>query len=265
MDPGLRTSASGMKAQQDRVNVIANNLANVNTTGFKRSRVAFQDVLYDTIQGPAAVNQDGSTTTLPPMQVGRGVRTAGVVRVHSQGAAEMTGRPMDLTLDGDGFFQVRHPSGQVAYTRDGGLQLSDTGAITTLSGYRLEPGFTIPPDAIGPPTISGTGDVLVQVGLGGETIDLGRIEIARFLNPAGLQSLGQNLLVETAASGQPITGFPQDEGFGTILPGMLESSNVEIVQEMVDMISAQRAYEINSKAIRVAEEMTQAASNDILR
>ncbi|HEU4587350.1 MAG TPA: flagellar basal-body rod protein FlgG [Gemmatimonadales bacterium] len=260
MNPGLRTSASGMKAQQLMVDTIANNLANVNTTGFKRSRVSFEDVLYETIQGAQVVNPKDQQT-LAPVQIGKGVRLSAILRLHSQGAPEQTGRPLDLAIDGDGFFQVQRPDGTTAYTRDGTFTMSDTGAITTNGGYRLVPNITVPPDAQ-TLTISPAG--VVTATNNGNTIELGRIELARFVNPSGLMALGENQYAETAASGQPITGAPQEPGFGRLLQGTLESSNVEIVQEMTDMIAAQRAYEINAKAVQAGEDMMQ-ATNGLIR
>ena len=252
MNPALRTAASGMRAQQITIDVIANNLANVNTTGFKRSRASFEDVLYETVQGPRVPNAEGEA--IGPMQVGRGTRLAAITRIHTQGAAELTGRPLDLAIDGDGFFQVQLPDGRIGYTRDGSFTLSEAGTLVTNGGYALLPGITIPPE-VTTVTIAPSGAVTAQVGKAGETIELGRIELARFMNPSGLLSLGENLYVETAASGQPIVGFPQEEGFGRILQGTLEASNVEIVQEMVDMIAAQRAYEVNGRVIRAGEDM----------
>jgi flagellar basal-body rod protein FlgG len=260
MDPGLRTSASGMKAQQLMVDTIANNLANVNTTGFKRSRASFEDVLYETLEG-ARVTNGREAQTLAPVQIGKGVRLAAVLRLHTQGATEQTGRPLDVAIDGDGFFQVERPDGTTAYTRDGTFTLSDTGALVTNGGYRIQPNVTVPTDAQGV-TVSPAG--IVTATNSGRTIELGRIELARFVNPSGLESLGENLYAETAASGQPVTGAPQDPGFGRLLQGQLESSNVEIVQEMTDMIAAQRAYEINAKAVQAGEDMMQ-ATNALIR
>jgi flagellar basal-body rod protein FlgG len=261
MNPGLRTSASGMKAQQVMVDTIANNLANVNTTGFKRSRVSFEDVLYETLEGARTVNPPDSQT-IAPVQIGKGVRLAAIMRLHTQGAPEQTGRPLDLAIEGDGFFQVERPDGTTAYTRDGSFGISDTGAIVTNGGYKLIPNVTLPQDVQGL-TISPSGLVTGTSGAG-QPVELGRVELARFVNPSGLMSLGENLYAETAASGQPLTGFPQEQGFGRVLQGMLESSNVEIVQEMTDMIAAQRAYEINAKAIRAGEDMMQETS-DLIR
>lgn len=261
MNPGLRTSASGMKAQQLMVDTIANNLANVNTTGFKRSRVSFEDVLYETLEGARTVNPNDSQT-IAPVQIGKGVRLAAIMRLHTQGAPEQTGRPLDIAIEGDGFFQVEKPDGTTAYTRDGSFSISDTGAMVTNGGYKVMPNVTLPQDVQGV-TVSPSGMVTATNG-SGQPVELGRIELARFVNPSGLMSLGENLYAETAASGQPVTGFPQEQGFGRVLQGMLESSNVEIVTEMTDMIAAQRAYEINAKAIRAGEDMMQ-ATNELIR
>jgi len=262
MNPSLRTSASGMIAQQRMIDVLANNLANVNTNGFKRSRVSFEDVLYETVQGARIVNYQGSET-LAPIQIGKGVRVGAVLRLNSQGAPEATQRPLDLAIEGEGFFQVQRPDGSVAYTRDGSLSLSDSGALVTSGGYVLMPGVIVPQDASGI-SISPTGVVSVLNGGANAPVEIGRIELARFLNPNGLLAIGENQYVETPASGEAITGFAQDEGFGRIMQGALEASNVEIVQEMTDMIAAQRAYEINAKAIRTGEDMMQ-VTNDIIR
>jgi len=262
MTPALRISATGMRAQQLRVDVIAHNLANVNTTGYKRQRVSFQEALVETLQGEQNVDY-ANATVLPPLQRGQGVRVSGILRVHTQGALEATGRALDLAIEGEGFFQVSRPDGSVAYTRDGTFNISDTGALVTTDGYALLPAIQVPADTT-QLTISPSGVVSAVTERDGRTVELGRIELARFVNPAGLLSLGGNLLAATAASGNPISGLPQEGGFGRILQGNLEASNVEIVQEMVEMIAAQRAYEINAKAIRTAEDMEQAL-NDLVR
>jgi len=261
MNPTLTTAATGMAAQQTRMDVIANNLANVNTTGFKRSRAHFEDLLYQTMQGPSALGgSEGQTTDA--IQVGRGTRLAGVQRVDLQGALEQTGRPLDLAIEGDGYFQVKLPNGQNAYTRDGGLTVSDQGALVTAQGYPLQPPITIPADA-GQVNISRTG-VVSSVDTTGKATEIGRIELARFANSPGLINLGDNLLGESPTSGTPVAGFPQDSGMGQIVQGSLEASNVEVVQEMVDMISAMRAYELNSKAITSGDQMAQEA-NGLIR
>jgi flagellar basal-body rod protein FlgG len=262
MNSSMRTSASGMIAQQRMIDVIANNLANVNTTGFKRSRISFEDMLYETVRDAHVVNYEGSQTT-GPLQVGKGVRIGAILRLHSQGAPETTQRPLDVAIEGEGLFQVRRADGSTAYTRDGSFTISDSGMLVTSAGYVVLPGLTIPTDATGI-SISPNGMVSVQsAGQSGPT-EVGQIELARFLNPNGLESAGENLYLETTASGEPILGVPQEEGLGRLLQGALEASNVEIVQEMTDMIAAQRAYEINAKAIRASEDMMQ-ATNDLIR
>ncbi len=260
MDPSLRTAASGMRAQQTRTEVIANNLANVNTTSFKRSRAHFEDLLYQTVQGSTTVGAP-EAGTVPAIQVGRGVRLSAVQRLHSAGAIEQTGRPFDLAIEGDGFFQVQLPSGEVGYTRDGSFSVSDEGTLVTAGGYTVLPGIDIPDDTADV-QISRNG--IVTVTRGGEVsepLEIGRIELARFANPSGLMALGENLYAESAASGDPLLGFPQEEGMGRLLQGSLEASNVEIVQEMVDMITSMRAYEINSKSVQNSERMSEIASN----
>jgi flagellar basal-body rod protein FlgG len=251
-----------MVAQQRMIDVIANNLANVNTTGFKRSRVNFEDVLYETVQGSQIVNYRGSDT-IGPIQIGKGVRVAGVLRLHQQGSPETTQRPLDVAIEGEGLLQVQRPDGGLAYTRDGSLTLSDSGALVTQGGYLVMPGITVPADATDI-AISATGVVSATVNAADGPVEVGRIELARFLNPNGLLAIGENQYTQTAASGEPIVGFAQDQGFGRVIQGALESSNVEMVQEMTDMIAAQRAYEINARAIRTAEDMM-SATNDIIR
>ena len=257
MNPALRTAATGMMAQQTRTEVIANNLANVNTTGFKRSRAQFQDLLYQTMQGASVLGgPDANTSTA--IQVGRGTHLSGVLRENTQGTLEQTGRPLDVAIEGEGYFQIQLPNGGTAYSRDGGFQISDQGVLCTNSGNQVVPGIKVPPEATGV-SISATG-VVSYTRAGKDTVELGRIEIARFSNPSGLEAQGGNLFTETPASGQAMTGFPGDEGMGVLQQGSLEGSNVEVVQEMVDMISAQRAYELNSKAIKASDEMSQVAS-----
>ncbi|HEY8470462.1 MAG TPA: flagellar basal-body rod protein FlgG [Longimicrobiales bacterium] len=255
MDPALRTAASGMAAQQTRIEVIANNLANVNTPGFKRSRAHFEDLLYQMAQGAATIG-GAATATLPAIQVGRGTRLAAVQRIETQGPIEQTGRPLDVAIEGEGFFQVQLPNGVTAYTRDGSLMISDQGTLVTHGGYAILPGIDIPPDAASI-TISRNGVVTVQAAGQTEPIEIGRIELARFANPGGLLALGENLYMETPASGPALIGFPQEDGFGRLVQGSLEASNVEIVQEMVDMIAALRAYEINAKAVKASEDMAE--------
>ncbi len=260
MDPALRAAASGMMAQQTRSEVIANNLANVNTTGFKRSRAQFEDLLYQNVQGAAVIGAPESQTT-PAVQVGRGTRLTAVTRLHTQGTLETTNRPLDVAIEGEGFFQVQVGQGQLAYTRDGSFQISDQGVLVTSEGYTVQPSIRIPSDAT-TVSISRTGVVTATRGNdASKPQEVGRLELARFVNPAGLMTQGQNLYTATAASGEAQAGFPQDDGLGTLVQGSLEGSNVEIVQEMVDMITAMRAYEINSKAIKNSEDMLEIADN----
>lgn len=262
MDPGLRTAATGMAAQQTRIDVIANNLANVNTPGFKRSQAHFEDLLYQTISGEQLVGS-GATDVAPAVQIGRGTRLAAVQRVHEQGTFEITGRPLDLAVDGEGLFQVRRPDGTTAYSRDGSFTISDQGILVTSGGYALVPEVRVPEDMT-EVTISRTG-VVSATGPGqAAPVEIGQVELARFPNLPGLLALGENLYQETAASGQPIVGAAQEDGFGRIIQGALEASNVEVVQEMVEMIAALRAYEINAKAVEASEQMSD-TTNQMVR
>ena len=258
MDPALRAAASGMRAQQTRQEVIANNLANVNTTGYKRSRANFEDLLYQTVTGPQVIGGPAANT-LPAVQIGRGVRLSSVQKDHAQGSIETTQNPMDLAIEGEGFFQVQLPSGAIAYSRDGKLQMSDQGVLVTAEGNPVLPNIKVPPQSsalsVGPSGI-------VSVMRAGSSIpeELGRIELARFSNPAGMLSLGQNMYSATPASGEPMVSFPQDEGTGRLQQGALEMSNVEVVTEMVDMITTMRAYELTSKSIKTSDDMLQIAN-----
>ncbi|MEQ1856944.1 MAG: flagellar basal-body rod protein FlgG [Longimicrobiales bacterium] len=262
MDPGLRTAATGMAAQQTRIDVIANNLANVNTPGFKRSQAHFEDLLYQTISGEQMVGGTAADVT-PAVQIGRGTRLAAVQRVHEQGTFEITGRPLDLAIDGDGLFQVRRPDGTSAYTRDGSFTISDQGVLVTSGGYAVIPEVRIPEDMT-EVTVSRTGMVSATGPGQAAPVEIGQVELVRFPNLPGLLSLGENLYQETAASGQPIIGAAQEDGFGRIIQGALEASNVEVVQEMVEMIAALRAYEINAKAVEASEQMAD-TTNQMVR
>ena len=265
MDPALRTAATGMQAQQTLSDVIANNLANVNTTGFKSSRAHFEDLLYQTIQGPATLGSR-DTEQLPAIQIGLGTRLTSVDRIDSQGSLEQTSRPWDLAVQGEGYFEVQLPNGNTAYTRDGSFQVSDQGVLVTSQGYAVQPTIKVPADATSV-TVSSTGVVTANGTATGTTSsdqEIGQIELSRFPNSAGLESLGQNLFGVTSASGEAIKGQPTQNGNGSIAQGYLESSNVEIVTEMVNMITAQRAYEINSKAIKNSEDMATTA-NSLMR
>ena len=259
MIKAMRTAASGMTAQQMNVDNIANNLANVNTTGYKRSKVEFQDVLYQRLQQAGISTATGSVIPTN-LEVGYGVKPVATTRQYDMGELSATENPFDMAINGNGFFQVTLPDGTTGYTRDGTFKVSSDGRLTTSDGYFLTPEITIPEDAESV-SISAEGVVSVmQVGQTDPT-EVGQLELARFINPAGLSALGHNLLEVTAASGDPVTGVPGEEGLGSIAQGYLEVSNVDVVAEMVNMIIAQRAYEINSKAIQTSEDMTQIANN----
>lgn len=255
----LWTAASGMTAQQLNVDVIANNLANVNTAGFKRSRVDFQDVLYQTARVPGSASARGSQVPAG-IQVGLGTRPGSVYKLNSQGTFQATGNSLDIAIEGDGFFQVVLPDGTTAYTRDGSFKLDTQGRLVTSDGFAVEPELTIPAEAL--EVAVGT-DGTVSVTLPGQTQpqEIGQIQLASFVNPAGLSSIGRNLLRATAASGDPQTGTPGERNLGRTVSGYLEQSNVDVVQEMVQMIVAMRAYEVNSKAIQTSDEMLQVANN----
>jgi flagellar basal-body rod protein FlgG len=256
---GLWTAASGMAAQQLNMDVVANNLANVNTTGFKRSRVDFQDLVYQTIRSAGTAVAEGAQVPTG-IQVGLGSHPAAIQKVFSQGDFQQTQNPLDVAIEGDGFLQVLQPDGTIAYTRDGTLKLDNQGRLVNSDGYTMEPELTIPAEAT---QIAIGADGTVSVSLPGqaEPQQLGQIQLAKFLNPAGLSSVGKNLFVPTGASGEAITGTPGRDGFGTLAQGMVEMSNVRIVDEMVNMIVAQRAYEVNSKSIQTADDMLAIANN----
>jgi flagellar basal-body rod protein FlgG len=255
---GLWSAASGMAAQETNIDVIANNLANVNTAGFKAGRVDFQDMFYQNVRLPGASAGEG--LQLPTgLQVGLGAQAASVQKIFSPGDLRTTDNPLDLAIEGDGFFQVMKPDGAVAYSRDGTFKLDSQGRLVTSDGYTLEPELVIPAEAT---AISISTDGTVSVTTAGQTAPqtVGQIQLARFLNPAGLSSIGHNLLDATAASGEATTGSAGAGGFGRISQGVLENSNVRIIDEMVNMITAQRAYEVNSKCIQAADEMLQMAN-----
>lgn len=255
----LWTASTGMDAQQLNMDVIANNLANVNTTGFKKSRADFQELLYQNVRtAGSAASSDNEVPT--GIQVGLGVRTAAVQRVFTVGDLQQTGNQLDLAIEGEGFFQVELPTGETAYTRAGSFKKDGTGRVVTSDGYPLIPELVIPENAS---KISIGEDGTVQVFLDGQQLgtDLGSIELTTFSNPAGLSSLGRNLQVETVSSGAPSTGIPGELGLGTLAQGFLEGSNVNLMEEMVNMIAGQRAYEVNSKVIKTADEMLQMTNN----
>jgi flagellar basal-body rod protein FlgG len=248
-----------MQGQALNVDVIANNLANVNTTGFKRSRADFQDLLYQNLRIAGAASSAG--TELPTSnQIGLGTKVAAVAKIFNQGDYKQTGNELDLAIDGNGFFQITTPDGEISYSRAGSFKMDGDGNIVTPDGYLLQPQITIPNNAI-QLTVGPDGTVTVMNA--GETTpsEIGKIETARFANPAGLNAIGKNLFMESETSGSPTTGTPGQDGLGTISQGYLEMSNVNVVEEMVYMIVAQRAYEINGKAIQTADEMLQMANN----
>ena len=246
------TAATGMSAQQMMVDVIANNLANINTTGFKRSQIDFQDLLYVEMTQMGAEVASGIKTP-GGLEIGSGVRTAATIKVYTPGELQNTGRNLDVAIMGEGFLQVTLPNGDIRYTRDGTLQTNADGNLVTTTGYLIEPSITIPTDAI-TVDIGKDGTVNVTDSAGNISV-VGTIQLARFSNPSGLSSEGDNLLAETDASGTPITGTPGETGMGTIQSGFLEKSNVQMVTELVNLITAQRAYEINSRAIMAGDDM----------
>lgn len=253
MSRALYTAATGMIAQQMNVDNIANNLANVNTTGYKKSKMEFQDLLYQQLRLAGATQAEGAQVPVE-LQIGYGTRPVATQRIFTQGTVIATNNPLDVSIDGDGFLQVTLPDGTVSYTRDGALKKSAEGIIVTSDGYPVEPQVTLPQDASAI-NISANGEVSVLIPGDPTQQQVGQLELARFVNPAGLKSIGRNLFLETEASGAAVTGAPDSEGFGKLSQGFLELSNVEVVDEMVGMIVAQRAYEINAKAIQTSEEM----------
>lgn len=255
----LYTAATGMEAQQLNMDVIANNLANVNTSGFKKSRVDFQDLLYQTLRTAGSTQAQGMQVPTG-IQVGLGTRAAAIQKIFTPGDYQQTGNDLDLIIEGDGFFQVMLPSGELAYTRDGSFKIDGEGRVVTSDGYPVQPEITIPAETKDI-AIGADGTISVTAAGQNEPQELGQIQIVKFLNPAGLISEGRNLLVTSAASGEPITGTPGTDGLGTIAQGFVEMSNVKVVEEMVNMITAQRAYEANSQAIRIADQMLEIANN----
>ncbi len=261
MQRAVWSAASGMQAQQLQIDTIANNLANVNTSGFKRSRAEFHDLLYQTVEAPGSPTS--ATTERPAgVQLGLGVATSSVKKIFSQGDMKKTDNPLDVVVEGSGFFKVLRPDGTTGYTRDGSFTTNGDGQLVSAQGYALDPPITIPSDAT---TVAIGRDGTVSVTQAGQTgsTEIGQIELANFINPTGLLSLGGNLFQQTSASGDPVDGTPGLEGLGELQQGFLEISNVSIVNELVDMIAAQRAYELNSRTIRTADDMMQQVNNII--
>ncbi len=261
MEPALWAAKTGLDAQQTQMSVTANNLANVSTNGFKRSRAVFDDLLY---QNVSQVGASTSQTTQSPtgLQLGTGVRVVSTERSYTQGSLNTTGNALDLAIQGRGFFQVLRPDGTLGYTRDGSFQTNAQGQLVNSSGYAVQPAITIPTGAQSI-TIGTDGTVSVQIAGQAAPTTVGTVQLADFINPPGLQAVGGNLLVESASSGSPTTGNPGLTGLGTLVQGSVEASNVDVVQEMVDMIQTQRAYEMNSKAVQTTDQMLQYAAENM--
>ncbi|MGN6365470.1 flagellar basal-body rod protein FlgG [Asticcacaulis taihuensis] len=255
----LRTATTGMSAQQMNVEVISNNIANMNTIGFKKQRAEFQDLLYQNVERMGAQSSDAGTVVPTGIQVGSGVKTGSVYRIMEDGSATQTGNDYDVMIQGKGYFQIQLPSGETAYTRAGNFSLDDQGRLVTTDGYLVQPSITIPQGTTGV-SISKAGEVSVTTaGVTAPTV-VGPLQLATFANPAGLDAQGDNLFLESGASGAPNVSTPGDTGFGTLLQGYTESSNVDAVSEITALIVAQRAYEMNSKVITTADEMLQTTS-----
>jgi flagellar basal-body rod protein FlgG len=260
MNPALWNAKTGLEAQQTRMSVITNNLANVNTSGFKRDRAVFEDLMYQNIRQAGA--QSSQNSQLPSgLMIGTGVRTVATEKLFTQGNIVQTGNSLDLAVSGRGFFQVTMPDGTTAYTRDGSFQVDSQGQMVTASGYLVQPGITLPQGALSV-TIGSDGTVSVLVAGNAAPTQVGSLQLADFINTAGLQPIGNNLFLETAASGTPQPGNPGLNGLGTLIQGSVESSNVNVVEELVNMIETQRAYEMNSKAISTTASMLQYLNNN---
>ncbi|ACI98792.1 flagellar basal-body rod protein FlgG [Rhodospirillum centenum] len=255
----LSIGATGMLAQQLNVEVISNNIANMTTTGFKRQRAEFQDLLYQNMRRVGSTSSDAGTVVPSGVQIGAGVKTAAVYRINEQGNISVTGNALDLAINGQGYFQVELPDGQTAYTRAGSFQLNAEGTIVTADGYQLQPGLVVPENAVDI-TVNPNGEVLVKLDGQTQPANIGQIQLATFPNPAGLEAIGDNLLLESPASGNIIAGNPGAPGFGRVIQQALETSNVNIVSEITNLITAQRAYEMNSRVISTSDQMMQSIS-----
>jgi flagellar basal-body rod protein FlgG len=256
MLPSLAISKTGLDAQQTQLNVISNNLANVSTSGFKQSRAVFQDMLYQTLKDPGA--QSSQQTEAPSgLQIGTGVKPVATERIHTQGNLQQTGNSLDLAIQGQGFFQIQMPDGTTSYTRDGSFQTNAQGQVVTSAGFPVIPAITIPANTQNI-TVSQDGAVSVTTANSTTAATVGTLQLANFVNPAGLLAAGQNLYQETSASGTATTNTPGNNGMGTLNQGYVETSNVDVAEQLVDMIQTQRAYELNSKAITTSDQMLQA-------
>ncbi|OLP58189.1 flagellar basal-body rod protein FlgG [Xaviernesmea oryzae] len=258
----LSIAATGMNAQQLNLEVIANNIANINTTGYKRARAEFSDLLYQAERVQGVPNRAGQAIVPEGANVGLGVQTSAVRNLHLQGSLVSTGNDLDLALIGKGWFQIQMPDGTTAYSRAGAFNTNDTGQLVTIDGYAVVPGITVPPNTKSV-TVSASGEVLATVGNATVPTSLGQLTIANFVNEAGLDPQGDNLFKQTPASGAPVVGVPGDPGYATVKQKYLEASNVDPVKEITDLISAQRAYEMNSKVIQAADEMAGTVSKNL--
>jgi len=256
----LDIASTGMQAQQTNVEVISNNIANMTTTAFKRRRAEFQDLIYQNLRRVGSNSSDTGTIVPSGAQVGLGVRTAAIYRINEQGNLQQTANTLDMAIQGSGYFQVTLPSGDTAYTRDGTFGLAADGTLVTADGYIVQPGLQVPNNAIGV-TVNASGQV--QITLQGQTAPqtVGQLQLAVFPNEAGLEAQGENLYLQTAASGQPVTGNPATPGFGKVMQGFVETSNVNVVSEITNLITAQRAYEMNSRVITTSDDMLNTLNN----
>jgi len=256
----LHTAATGMRAQELNVQVISNNLANMRTTGYKRQRAEFQDLLYEHVRRVGSQTSDQGNLLPAGIELGSGVKAVGTPRLMTQGSLAQTGKDFDVAIRGEGFFKITMPDGRTAFTRDGSFELDAQGRIVTAQGNLVQPGLTLPPNSSGI-TINAQGQVSVTTPGSTASTAIGQIELVNFINKSGLQAIGDNLYLETPASGTPQNGTPGLDGFGDLLQGSLEQANVEAVSEITDLIAAQRAYEMNSKVITAADQMLQTSAN----
>lgn len=255
----LDIGATGMLAQQMNVDVISNNIANMTTTGFKRQRMEFKDLIYQNEQRPGTIGAADGSVIPAGLQLGLGVKPSAAYKLHEQGAMQVTENDLDLAISGRGFFQIQLPNGETAYTRAGSFQVNEEGEIVTQQGYVVEPGITIPQDTLNI-EINNDGQVQVKLPQQVELQNVGRLELSNFVNPAGLEAIGDTMFMETEASGAPITGNPGEDEFGNVRQGILEASNVDVVEEITNLIRAQRAYEMNSNIISTSDEMMSAVN-----
>ncbi|MGK6316190.1 flagellar basal-body rod protein FlgG [Neorhizobium sp. DT-125] len=258
----LSVAATGMDAQQTNLEVIANNIANINTTGYKRARAEFSDLLYQSERAQGVPNRANQAIVPEGANIGLGVQTSAVRNIHTQGELTHTENDLDLAIVGRGWYQIQTPDGTTLYSRAGAFNKNADGQLVTIDGYAVVPNITFPAD-VSETQITRTGQVMVRIGNDADFTEIGQLTIANFVNEAGLQPLGDNLFAQTAASGEPIVAVPEDPGFGYLKQGYLESSNVDAVKEITDLISAQRAYEMNSKVITTADEMAQIVSKNL--